>query len=96
MSEATKNVVMLKLTVPWEKRMEGAFEWKGEKNDILVNDCHRRGWKARCLPVEVGCRGFARQSSAEPTLHSASLERAGEGPSETTQRQQRKPLDGSG
>lgn len=28
----------------------------------LVSDCHRRGWKAGCLRVEVGCRGFAGQS----------------------------------
>ena len=61
-SEATKNVVMLELTVPWEERMEEAFERKREKYDCLVSDCHRRGWKARCLPVEVGCRGFAGQS----------------------------------
>ena len=61
-SEATKNVVMLELTVPWEERMEEAFERKREKYDSLVSDCHRRGWKARCLPVEVGCRGFSGQS----------------------------------
>ena len=29
--------------------------------DSLVSDCHRQGWKARCLPVEVGCRGFVGQ-----------------------------------
>ena len=53
---------MLELTVPWEERMEEAFERKREKYDSLVSDCHRGGWKARCLPVEVGCRGFAGQS----------------------------------
>ena len=42
--------------------MEEAFERKREKYDGLVSDCHRRGWKARCLPVEVGCRGFVGQS----------------------------------
>ena len=61
-SEATKNVVMLELTVPWEERMEEAFERKREKYESLVNDCHKQGWKARCLSVEVGCRGFAGQS----------------------------------
>ena len=38
-SEATKNVVMLELTVPWEERMEVAFERKREKYDSLVSDC---------------------------------------------------------
>ncbi|XP_073720025.1 uncharacterized protein [Misgurnus anguillicaudatus] len=61
-SEATKNLVMLELTVPWEDQMEEAFERKRAKYECLVNDCHNQGWKARCLPVEVGCRGFAGQS----------------------------------
>ncbi|XP_060744927.1 uncharacterized protein LOC132858560 [Tachysurus vachellii] len=61
-SEGTKNLVMLELTVPWEDRMEEAFERKRAKYEGLVNDCHNQGWKARCLPVEVGCRGFAGQS----------------------------------
>lgn len=61
-SEATRNLVMLELTVPWEDRMEEAFERKRVKYDGLVSNCHNQGWKARCLPVEVGCRGFAGQS----------------------------------
>ncbi len=28
----------------------------------LTEECWRHGWKARCEPVEVGCRGFAGQS----------------------------------
>ncbi|KAK0134731.1 Retrovirus-related Pol polyprotein from type-2 retrotransposable element R2DM [Merluccius polli] len=61
-SEATKSIIMLELTVPWEERMEEAFERKREKYDSLESNCHSQGWKARCLPVEVGCRGFAGQS----------------------------------
>lgn len=52
-SEAMKSHVMLKLTVPWVERMEEAFERKKEKYNSLVSDGHRKGWKARCLPVEV-------------------------------------------
>ena len=37
-SEATKNVVMLELTVPWEERMEEAFERKREKHDTTATD----------------------------------------------------------
>ncbi|KAK0155844.1 Coiled-coil domain-containing protein 171 [Merluccius polli] len=28
----------------------------------LVAECRRNGWKARCEPIEVGCRGFAGKS----------------------------------
>ena len=41
--EATKNVVLLELTVPWEERMEEAFERKMEKYEDLVSNCHRQG-----------------------------------------------------
>lgn len=34
----------------------------GEKYQELVSDCHRQSWKARCLPVHVGCRGLSGQS----------------------------------
>ncbi|XP_056127556.1 uncharacterized protein LOC130105540 [Rhinichthys klamathensis goyatoka] len=62
MSAASKQVVLLELTVPWEDRMEEAQERKRAKYADLVAECRRNGWKARCEPVEVGCRGFAGQS----------------------------------
>lgn len=38
------------------------------KYDSLVSNCHRQGWKARRLPVEVGCRGsLCRAYTASPT-----------------------------
>ena len=61
-SEASKQVAMLELTVPWEERMEEASERKREKYAELVEECRRRGWRARCLPIEVGGRGFAGKS----------------------------------
>ncbi len=45
-----------------EDHMEEANEQKREKYEGLVSDCHAQGWKTRCLPVKVGCRGFAGQS----------------------------------
>ncbi|XP_061093280.1 uncharacterized protein LOC133125737 [Conger conger] len=63
-SESTKQAVMLELTVPWEDRLEEAFERKLSKYAGLVSDCQQAGWRARCLPVEVGCRGFAARSLA--------------------------------
>ena len=53
---------MLELTVPWEERMEEASERKREKYAELVEECRNRGWRARCLPIEVGGRGFAGKS----------------------------------
>ena len=52
----------MELTVPWEERIEEAFERKKSKYQQLVEECQERGWKAWCLPVEVGCRGFAGRS----------------------------------
>ncbi len=42
--------------------MEEAQERKKAKYADLVAECWRNGWKARCKPTEVGCRGFAGQS----------------------------------
>lgn len=57
-SEATKQLILLELTVPWEERMEEAQERKREKYQELVEQCRANGWRTRCMPVEVGSRGF--------------------------------------
>ncbi|KAK0135804.1 hypothetical protein N1851_028301 [Merluccius polli] len=44
-SESTKQAVLLELTVPWEDRLEEAFERKLSKYAGLVSDCHQAGWK---------------------------------------------------
>ncbi|KAI4892962.1 hypothetical protein NFI96_004432 [Prochilodus magdalenae] len=61
-SVSSKQVLLVELTVPWEDRMEEGNERKRLKYDELVGDCRRKGWKARCEPIEVGCRGFAARS----------------------------------
>jgi len=61
-SESTKQVVILELTVPWEDRIEEAHERKRAKYAGLSSECQNNGWKTRCEPVEVGCRGFAGHS----------------------------------
>jgi hypothetical protein len=61
-SASTKALVMLELTVPWEERIEEAYERKKAKYQQLVEDCQQKGWKTSCLPVEVGARGFVGQS----------------------------------
>lgn len=62
MPRASKQVVLLMLTVLWEDRMEEAHEQKKAKYADLVAECRRNGWQARCELIEVGYRGFAGQS----------------------------------
>ncbi|XP_062916611.1 uncharacterized protein LOC134352920 [Mobula hypostoma] len=63
-SESTKQVqVVLEMTVPWEDSLEEDFERKLSKYAGLVSNCQQAGWRARCLPVQVGCRGFVARSS---------------------------------
>ncbi|XP_061571176.1 uncharacterized protein LOC133424524 [Cololabis saira] len=61
-SVSSRQVLLIELTVPWEDRIEEANERKRSKYQELVEQCQRRGWKARCEPIEVGCRGFAGRS----------------------------------
>lgn len=61
-SKATKQVIMIELTVPWEERIECANERKRTKYDELKTECERAGWKTWCTPIEVGCRGFLGKS----------------------------------
>ena len=61
-SQKAKTVVMSELTVPWEDHIEEANERKRLKYDKLGELCTSKGWAARCLPVEVGVRGFPAQS----------------------------------
>jgi len=53
-------------TVPWEERMEEPQERKREEEyQELVEDCHKNGWRTRCMPVEVGSRGLAGHSHSK-------------------------------
>ena len=61
-SRGTKQVVLIELTVPWEERIEEAYERKLKKYQALILESQENRWKAWNLPVEVGCRGFAGQS----------------------------------
>ncbi|KAK0135126.1 hypothetical protein N1851_029059 [Merluccius polli] len=49
-SKPTPSASLLSSASDWELRVE------------LIEECRRRGWKARCEPIEVGCRGFAARS----------------------------------
>jgi hypothetical protein len=61
-STATKQAMLLELTVPWEDRIGEAYERKTLKYQELVQECQQNGWKIWFFAVEVGCRGFVGQS----------------------------------
>ncbi|RXN33906.1 reverse transcriptase [Labeo rohita] len=61
-SESTKNIIIMELTVPWEERLGEAHERKMTKYEHLVADCRAQGWKASCMPIEVGYRRFVGRS----------------------------------
>lgn len=42
--------------------MEEIDEGKRTKYPELVEESWRHGWRERCEPIKVGCRGFAGQS----------------------------------
>ena len=65
----TKTVVMIELTVPpWEDHIDEANERKRLKSDELRELCISNGWTTRCIPVEVGARGFPAQSVHDSVL----------------------------
>ncbi|XP_049442747.1 protein starmaker-like [Epinephelus fuscoguttatus] len=51
-SEASEQVILLELTVPWEDCIEEASERKRAKYTELVEECRSNGWRARCEPIE--------------------------------------------
>ena len=61
-SSKTRQVIMIELSVCWESNMDSAYEYKRSKYQELVDDCHRNKWKAACMPIEIGCRGFMGRS----------------------------------
>ena len=61
-SQQSKTLVAIELTVPREENCEEARERKSLKYADLVADCKDKGWSVWLFPVEVGCRGFPARS----------------------------------
>lgn len=55
--ETIKQIILLQLNVPWEE---------SRHLEELVEDCDKKGWRSRCIPIEVGCVGFEGQSLSMP------------------------------
>ena len=61
-SNKTKQIIMWELTVCWEENFESANEYKRSKYQQLLEDCQKKKWRANCIPIEIGCRGFMSKS----------------------------------
>ena len=57
-SGSTQQVIMMKLIIPYENRMEEANIYKREKYLNLTEELEDASYKAVVMPVEVGARGF--------------------------------------
>ena len=63
-SESSKQMIMVELTVPHEDRIEISGETKRSKYNHIVEEGKLKGWTVSIWPVEVGCRGFPANSMA--------------------------------
>ena len=57
-SEWTKQMALVELTVPREDRIDISSELKRTKYQEIVTEAGRRKWTVKVWTVEVGCRGF--------------------------------------
>ena len=64
MSESSRRVGVVELTVPSEERVEISGELKRAKYAELEREGRLKGWTVRTWTVEVGCRGFPAASMA--------------------------------
>ena len=63
-SDNTKRLGLVELTVPSEERVELSGELKRAKYAELEREGRRNGWAVRIWTIEVGCRGFPAASMA--------------------------------
>ena len=64
LSNSTRRMGIVELTVPSEERIEVSGELKQEKYAKIAAEGRGRGWAVRIWTVEVGCRGFPAASMA--------------------------------
>ena len=63
-SERTKRMGIIELTVPSEENVEAAGERKKTKYATIREEGKANGWNVRVWAVEIGCRGFPAASMA--------------------------------
>ena len=62
-SPASKRLIMIELTVPYEARIEEANIYKKEKYLDLGRELKKKGYESEILPIEIGARGFVGASA---------------------------------
>jgi hypothetical protein len=62
-SEASRTVVLVELTVPYETNMNESHEYKAAKYEGLVQEIRQAGYRPHLFPVEIGARGMAGASA---------------------------------
>ena len=63
-SNQSKQIGIVELTVPNEDRIEISGELKRQKYEQIAQDGKLNGWRVKIWAVEVGCRGFPATSLA--------------------------------
>ena len=64
MSNSTKRIGLIELTVPNEERVEVSGELKKARYAPLQEEGKANGWKVQVWAIEVGCKGFPAASMA--------------------------------
>ena len=55
---ALKRIILIELTVPFDINISSAHERKTKRYENLISDLNTAGYKASCLAIEIGARGF--------------------------------------
>ena len=62
-SNTVKHVIIVELTVPWERNMEEDFERKKLHYENLFMECEDKGWVCQMISIDVGCCAFISQTT---------------------------------
>ena len=62
-SSLSDAFILVKLTVPWEDRIEASNVLKTEKYSDLAKDLEDSDFRVKLMPVEVGARGLVGKSA---------------------------------
>ena len=57
-SQLTKFIFLVALTVLWEDRLVTSHQLKKAKYQEIIDEANQKGWHSGLFPIEVGCRGF--------------------------------------
>jgi len=76
-SAATKNVIIIEMTVLTEENLSNAYARKKCKYEDLIAYCEHRGWSVNYFPVEMGSIGFYNTSFSKCLASSASQKERG-------------------